>query len=536
MTASFLKIGGELITDAILMKVDVRQKLNRHWWCKVVCRQTEDERFPIEKCLGQELQVLTQDASGNSVVVFDGFILHVELKYEIHGSYTARLVAVTRSYKMDLTPRQAYYLDHTLEAVASTLAGKSGLQSSVKGPQKRSLNYHQLGETDFSFLRRLADDYGSWIRPTKTGFEVLNEFQDTVELKWREEFGLIEFTSKGRLGQPAFNGNHYDFHQMESKTFSNVKDEATFFGSIGPMVDAVKTKSFELPAGYVHQRSRVVTLDEFETLLKKESVRAIGGNISGFGKSSEPKLMPGNKVNITGPLDAGGIYGITAVKHTWTPRGYTNTFWCTPWQTYTHPDPPVMRRWYGLVPGRVVENNDPKKMGRVQVQYVWQEDGQAYWARMVTPHAGSDRGFMFMPEVGDEVVIGFEDGDPERPIVLGCLWNGVDQAPRQQFWGSDIEPNDVKRIMTKSGHRVQFVDKPGKESIVLATPKHLKVSMIETTDETGRSMLTLHSENGDIFLSAPNGRIHLMSKYFSREIGDPATDVQAQAESLKRGT
>ena len=63
------------------------------------------------------------------------------------------------------------------------------------------------------------------------------------------------------------------------------------------------------------------------------------------------------------------------------------------------------------------------------------------------------------------------------------------------------------------------MDKEGKESIVIATPNYLKISLIEKTDETGRSMITLHSENGDILLSAPNGRIHFRGKYFSREVG-----------------
>ncbi len=173
----------------------------------------------------------------------------------------------------------------------------------------------------------------------------------------------------------------------------------------------------------------------------------------------------------------------------------------------------------GLVTARVVDHNDPRKMGRVKIQYDWLESGETGWVRMTTPHAGGDRGFMFMPEVGDEVLVAFEHGDPERPYVVGCLWNGVDQAPHTEFWGGDIETNDVKRIVTKSGHRIQLSDKEGQEAIVIATPSKLKIALLEKADETGRSMILLHSEDGDIFCSAPNGRIHIRSKYFSREVG-----------------
>ena len=46
----------------------------------------------------------------------------------------------------------------------------------------------------------------------------------------------------------------------------------------------------------------------------------------------------------------------------------------------------------------------------------------------------------------------FEDGDPERPVILGSVWNGVQQAPRHGYYGEDIPNNDVKRIVTKSGN------------------------------------------------------------------------------------
>jgi type VI secretion system secreted protein VgrG len=186
-----------------------------------------------------------------------------------------------------------------------------------------------------------------------------------------------------------------------------------------------------------------------------------------------------------------------------------------------------MKPWNGLVPARVVEHNDPAKMGRIKVQYFWQEDSTAYWARMITPHAGADRGFMFLPEVGDEVVVGFEDGDIERPIVLGCVWNGVDKAPRVGFWdkvedvtqNADMQANDVKRIVTKSGNRFQMVDKKGQEAIMLATPGSIRVALINKANETGRETLLLETSAGDIIFNAPNGRIHFCAQHFSREVG-----------------
>jgi type VI secretion system secreted protein VgrG len=531
-----LKVNGQLVTDLVLKHVSITQELNHHWWCHAECRHLEDRRFPsivqdladqqsvirVEEWLGKDLQVIAVE-NGSEQVIFDGFVLEVELVYELSGSYTALIQGVTRSYKMDVTPRHAYYLEKTLSDVAQQLAGNAGVKATVSCKDRRPLNYVQWGETDFDFLRRLVDDYGGWMRPTQDGIEICDSFQDGTTVKWQkasEANALLSFSLKGTLSPPSLNGAHYNFHEMKSQTYQAVNDEAQFFDSASHLVDAVKEGSKStLPAGYLHQRSRVVTLDDYEQLLKKESVRSIGASITGSGETQNRELQPGNKVTISGTLDADGDYGVTHVAHTWDPAGYSNQFTCTPWKNYTDPHPPEFKPWFGVVPARVVEHNDPKKMGRIKVQFFWQEDGPAYWARMITPHAGSDRGFMFMPEVGDEVVVGFEDGDPERPVVFGSAWNGVDQAPRQDFWGGELESNDVKRIVTKSGHRFQFVDKVGKESIALATPKFLKLSMIEKTDETGRSMITLHSENGDIFISAPNGRIHFVSKYASREIG-----------------
>jgi uncharacterized protein involved in type VI secretion and phage assembly len=527
MSASYIKIAGNLIGDAKLELVEVTQELNHHWWCKVECQQTEDDRFPIEKSLGQDLQVLTYSEDGAENTLFNGFILDVELEYQIWGTYKAVLTAVTRSFTMDLTERKAYYLEKKLADIAQAMGARVGLDVSVQCGDKRPLNYVQWAESDFAFLNRLADDYGGWLRPTAHGLEILDSFQAGTSIEWRKEDALFSFKIKGTLGQPSFSGAHYNPHLMQSRIFDQVSDDAQFFDSIAPLVSAVREQSrAKLPCGFSHQRTRAVTLDEFERLLKKESVRSIGGNIVASGTSGNDELKPGDTVDVEGPIDAGGTYGVLKVVHRWTPKGYSNEFWCTPWKNYTNPDTPKMRPWFGIVPARVVDHNDPKKMGRIKVKYFWQEDTPAHWARMMTPHAGGSRGFMFLPEVGDEVGVSFEDGDPERPVVLGCFWNGVDQAPRAGFWdkskdvesNTDLTQNNVKRIVTKSGNRIQLSDKKGQESIVLATPNSTRIGLIENATETGRTTVFIHS-SGDILFSAPNGRIHFRSQFFSKEVG-----------------
>lgn len=517
MALPLIQIGDNLIGDALLSSVEVTQELNQHWWCTIVCKQTPDQRIPVEDFLGKNVSIKTTDQEGTDHIQFTGFVLKVDLDYEIWGSYTAKILAVSFSYMMDVTANKQYYSEQTLSSIGNTVAGRAGLSFSMNGGSSKALNYVQYGETDFSFLNRIVDDYACWLRPSENGVEVFNSFQGGTSVHWRGEDGLLDFRLSGMLSPTSVSGSHYDHHAMQSNTFEKVSTPASYYDSAQRLTSSVQSASAKLPPAFEPQRARAMTLDDYQGQLKAESERSLGGAVTGTGHSRNQQLTAGNTVMIEGSIDAQGTYGLIRVVHQWTPHGYTNSFVCTPWKNYRNPHPPAARTWTGAVMARVVEHNDPKKMGRVKVRYFWQGENTTHWARAISPHAGPDRGFMFMPEVGDEVAVVFEDGDPERPIIIGSLWNGVQQAPRAEFWGSEIEDNNVKRIITKSGNRVQFIDTPEKESVIIATPNKLRISMIEKTNEHGRSTILLHSEDGDILLSAPNGQVHIRSKYYSKE-------------------
>jgi len=83
-------------------------------------------------------------------------------------------------------------------------------------------------------------------------------------------------------------------------------------------------------------------------------------------------------------------------------------------------------RIYGVVVAVVTNNDDPEKLGRVKVKFPWLSDkNESSWARMLTPLAGQQRGFYHLPEPNDEVLVAFEFGDINRPIILGALWTGA---------------------------------------------------------------------------------------------------------------
>ena len=118
----------------------------------------------------------------------------------------------------------------------------------------------------------------------------------------------------------------------------------------------------------------------------------------------------------------------------------------------------------GLAVGLVTDNQDPDGLARVRVHLPWQGDGDtSYWARLAMPMAGDDRGTYFLPEVGDEVLVGAENGDTSHLYVLGMLWNGKHSAPASNKDGK----NNDRLIKSRLGHVLRFNDDASKPEIEL---------------------------------------------------------------------
>lgn len=165
----------------------------------------------------------------------------------------------------------------------------------------------------------------------------------------------------------------------------------------------------------------------------------------------------------------------------------------------------MKQRENGILIGTVIDLDDPEKLGRVRARMPQFDDQLTDWARLVTPMAGKGRGLFLRPEVGDEVLIAFENGDPRRPYVLGALWSKVDTPPPDD--GNQTQ-NNWRFVVSRSGHILRFDDTQGAEKIEVID-KSGKLKLV--VDASGKK-IQITCDTGDIELSAPAGTIKLDAK------------------------
>jgi uncharacterized protein involved in type VI secretion and phage assembly len=139
-----------------------------------------------------------------------------------------------------------------------------------------------------------------------------------------------------------------------------------------------------------------------------------------------------------------------------------------------------MTRFKGVVPGIVKDLKDPDGMGRLRVEFPRMPGSRSFWASVAAPMAGKHRGFFYQPELEDEVLVAFDEGDPQHPYIVGFLWNGQDLPP---------ESNPQNRvIVTPGGHTLRFEDGAGARKIVIRSSGGLTI----TLDDAGQGSIELH--------------------------------------------
>ena len=258
----------------------------------------------------------------------------------------------------------------------------------------------------------------------------------------------------------------------------------------------------------------------------------------------DPSLTAGTAVHVVGAGRAfDGRYVLTTTRHVYDSRGYRTSFEVSGRQERSLAGllggPAAAPTGVGVAIGEVTDVRDPLSQGRVRVRLPWlSETYESWWARITQLGAGDGRGSAFLPEVGDEVLVAFEQGDLRRPVVVGGLHNGVDALPLADGL-VDATSGAVQRrgFVSREGHRLVLDDSRDAPGVVVETGDggvRVALSARDTVVEissrgevtiTGSTGVTVTSDAG-LTLHA-RGRLELKGDAGVSVSGGPEVSVSA---------
>ncbi|MEW2416043.1 phage baseplate assembly protein V [Streptomyces sp. NPDC046866] len=144
--------------------------------------------------------------------------------------------------------------------------------------------------------------------------------------------------------------------------------------------------------------------------------------------------------------------------------------------------------YFGVYPAFVTDIVDTDRLGRIEVRFPWLgRDGDRdvrAWATLCSPYADDRQGLLVLPEVGSQVVVAFEAGNPRRPYVIGAAWNGRTELPHPAQ-----AANDIRQLRSRAGSRLEFDDTAGAARVRITMASGHEVVL----DDAARQVTIRHS-------------------------------------------
>ena len=494
MGASFLNLVATKVTvkgeEQKFVSLHLRQGFNRHHTFTVVVNylspnntfQQTPEKFI--GYIGETASISFVHRQTGESYDFEGIITQVEMVgsmgetggVAIHGTSPTILYENNRTLDS--------WMDQSLSTIIKEATQEYGKVNLVSNPKYAApIPYMaQYNESVFDFMNRLSALYGEWFYYDGTKVYFGKPDRDNTE-KIVYDMDLEEVRLVANLvpGKSA----RYDYVAQENKQHKadtpakpdGMNDLQSIAHSCSEKAYTAKTTSTADP--HVTDKAE---LDEQMRIVKNASGANLL-NIKGIGKTCRIRI--GEIIDVSFPdrmkLPPLGKFRIVGIEHEVRRDGhYSNSFVGVPDGTVHIPVPDVKRPLALPELATVKENNDNKGQGRVKVAFDWQKNGKTTnWIRVQTPNAGvsgavpKNRGWVFVPEVGDQVMVSYEHGNPDRPYVTGSVFHSGSGK------GGDKD-NKVKSIITRSGNAIIFDDETG--SIVITDQTGKQLIMLDGTD------------------------------------------------------
>lgn len=488
-----------------------------------VCGQIIGKQITVSlETVSIESESLNSGGDTIADIEFKGFIASASATRD-NSSYSIQVEALSWDALLDDDAACKSFEQKTLNDIVNDVVDEysGNLETLVDARFTDAIPYCvQYNETNYQFLQRLAQRYGEWLYNdgTQLVFGNLNK-KDSVRLSYPSidipSYSVDLKTQHVKFSHLSSSYNAYDATKKEgideARKEYNQLSEKVF--DVSESLYTKETLQNLHSGGFADDDGRETILN-VSTKTQARGIKAGMLTYSGTTYCSKIKIgatlivvdnfITNPASNTKSPVDQDEIL-ITNLTHYFTAdKVYQNYFVGIPskcdYPPYSNSD------IYPIAPScraKVMDNEDPNNLGRVRVQFDWQAklDGDMWtpWLRMAQPYAGGEKGFSFIPEKGEEVMIDFEGGNAERPYVKGTLYNG-DGNPDGLWLPSNNSKNQIKAIRTRNGHTIEIHDEGDDGYIRIYDNKKENYILTFSTDE---KLIKLES-TGNIELYAKN--------------------------------
>lgn len=477
--------------------------------------------------VGSAVKISTTSPDGDSPkALIDAEVTSIETEYDALGT-RAVVRGYDRSHRLAAGRRTATYLNVKHSDIASQIAGAAGLTPDVDDTEGTFDHVLQANRSNLEFLTELAGKNGYTFRVEGTTLRFKKPVEsssgpaegdassdDPTQLVWGHS--LLDF--RGRMSAVS----------QVSKVEVRGWDPAQKAEVVGTAAAATTSADLSMSPGDLADRvggqtmvvvDHVVNSQQAADQLAKSRAEQVGS--ASFEATAvavgSPDLRAGTAVSIAGVEPSlAGRWVISASRHEFGNGSYRTALEFSGRQDRSihglltqGTGAGVVPRVPGVATAVVTDNKDPQEMGRVKLKIPWlSADAESSWARVAAPGAGNNAGVVWLPQVGDEVLIAFEQGDIEYPVVLGGLWNGQDKIPFDYAQDLDAGRVTYSGFRSRTGHQIRFAESSDDASISILTEDG---SVTIVLDQTNRALnikttgkVTVDAQ-GDIEISAPQG-------------------------------
>lgn len=408
-----------------------------------------------KQVLGKSVQLDFKDGDGNTNHKFNGIILEVNSSIVDDQYYEFHITGSGDFCKVNEIAECHSFYKKTLNDIIGKAFEKSSLKDKIKKDPQTSKQLHyivQYNQSLFSFMSYLAIRFGEWM------------FYDGESLQFgkKPEGDAIELQSPGDVSnlnirahvikkpESAIGTDIFRSELIESKSKEQAPDN-DFIKAVDESGDSV----FENPGGSIFMASgfnQAFSDDKYK--LEQQAIYSSSVFITGTTRNNKVRI--GKKIKIKDASDdAGRTYIITQIQHNASNySNYSNSFTAIPMEAQVPPyTNPILSPKATPQPAIITDNEDDGGLARVKVKFPWMaDDEKTPWISVLTPHAGKDKGFRFIPEIDDEVMVDFWDANAETPFVTGSVYTEKNKS------GIAETGNHVKMIGSRSGRRFHIDD------------------------------------------------------------------------------